>query len=111
MVNIEKKDNIDIVTFSTDRIDALNTDEIRARIGKLFENSNAKVIIDLKGIEYIDSSGFGSFLSLFRNARDNYGIIKFAGPEPKIRSLFEILNLHTIFEISDDRESCIRSFR
>jgi anti-sigma B factor antagonist len=111
MVNFEKKDNIDFVTFSTVKINALIADEIKDKIVRLFDNANAKVVVDLKGVEYIDSSGFGCFLSLFRAARDNYGIIKFTSPEPQIKALFETLNLHTVFEIFNDKESCIKSFR
>ena len=79
MINIEKRDKIDIITFTVDRINALITDELRDEIGKVFENANSKVIIDLKGVQYIDSTGFGCFLSVMRTARNNYGILRFAG--------------------------------
>ena len=46
MINIEKRDKINIVTFKTDTINALITDEIRDQIIKIFEASNSKVIID-----------------------------------------------------------------
>jgi anti-sigma B factor antagonist len=111
MVNFEKRNSIDIVTFSIDRINALIADEIREKIARLFENANSQVVINLKGVQYIDSSGFGCFLSLFRVARDSYGVLKFAEPEPNVRALFETLNLHTVFEIFPDTESCIRSLK
>lgn len=111
MINIEKKDKIDIVSFSVNKINALITDEIRDGINKLFDNSSSKVIIDLKGVEYIDSSGFGCFLSVMKAARSNYGVIKFANPEPRVMELFETLHLHTIFQIYNDIDVCITSFR
>lgn len=111
MVNIEKKDKIDIISFSLDKINALVTDEIRESISRVFENSNARVIIDLSGVKYIDSSGFGCFIAVMKTARNNYGILKFAKPEPVIMDLFQTLHLHTIFEIYEDLDTCIRSFR
>jgi anti-anti-sigma factor len=111
MINIEKKDKIDIISFSVYKINALITDEIRDRINNVFDNSNSKVIIDLKGVEYIDSSGFGCFLSVMKAARSNYGVLKFANPEPRVMELFQTLHLHTVFQIYDDIETCIRSFR
>jgi anti-sigma B factor antagonist len=111
MVNFERRDNIDFVSFSINKINALIADDLKAQIVKLFENANAKVVINLTGIEYIDSSGFGCFLSLFRAARDNYGVLKFTNAEPQIKALFETLNLQTIFEIFNDTDSCISSFR
>ena len=110
MINIERRNSTEIISFSVNKIDAHNTDEIKEGIAKVFNNSNSKVIIDLKGIEYIDSSGFGCFLSAMRTAKNNYGILKFANPEPKIMELFQTLYLHTVFQIYSDLESCIKSF-
>jgi anti-sigma B factor antagonist len=111
MINFEKRERIDIVTFSTDRINALNIDEIREGIGKVFENPNSKAIIDLKGVNYIDSSGFGCLLSIMRISKNNYGLLKFANPEPTVKQLLTTLYLDTIFQIFDNIEDCISSFR
>ena len=110
MIKIEKKDKIDIISFTVNKINALNIDEIREGILKVFDNSNSKVIIDLKGVEYIDSSGFGCFLSVMKAARNNYGILKFANAEPRVNELFETLHLQTVFQIYSDLDTCIRSF-
>jgi anti-anti-sigma factor len=110
MINIEKKDKIDIISFSVNKINALIVDEIREGILKVLDNSNSKVIIDLKGVDYVDSSGFGCFLSVMKAARNNYGVLKFANPEPRVNELFETLHLQTIFQIYSDIETCIRSF-
>jgi anti-sigma B factor antagonist len=110
MINIEKKDDLDIISFTINKIDALITDEIRDIINKVFEKANARVIIDLRGIEYIDSSGFGCFLSIMKSARNNYGVLKFATPEPRIMELFQTLHLHTVLEIYDNLDDCVRSF-
>jgi len=111
MINIEKRDKVDIISFSVSNINALITDEIRDRITKVFDISNSKVIIDLKGVEYIDSSGFGCFLSVMKAARNNYGVLKFANPEPRVTELFKILHLHTVFQIFDNVDNCLSSFK
>jgi anti-anti-sigma factor len=111
MINIEKRDKIDIITFTIDRINALITDEIREEITGVFQNGNSKVIIDLKGVQYIDSTGFGCLLSILRTARNNYGVLKLANPEPAVMEVLKTLNLHTVFEIYDDIDACVRSLR
>jgi anti-sigma B factor antagonist len=111
MINIEKRDKVDIISFTVNKIDAMITDDIRESINKVFDNSNSKVIIDLKGVEYIDSSGFGCFLSAMRAARNSYGILKFVNPEPRIMELFEALHLHTVFQIYNDLDTCISTLR
>jgi anti-sigma B factor antagonist len=111
MINIEKKDKIDIISFSVNKINALIIDEIREGIMKVFNNTNSKVIIDLKGVEYVDSSGFGCFLSVMKAARNNYGILKFANPEPRVSELLEMLNLQSVFQIYSDIDTCLNSFK
>jgi anti-sigma B factor antagonist len=111
MINVEKKEKIDIITFSVSNINALITEEIKEGIMKVIDNPNCKVLLDLSGVNYIDSSGFGCFLSLMKAARSNYGVLKFSNPEPKIMELFMTLHLHTVFQIYDNKEACLASFK
>jgi anti-sigma B factor antagonist len=111
MINIEKVDNVEIVTFTVNKINAFVTDEIKEKVIKLFEHAGTRLVIDLKGVEYIDSTGFSCLLSCYRESKNNYGMMKISNPEPSVRSLFEILHLHTVFEICNSTEECIRSFR
>jgi anti-anti-sigma factor len=111
MISTEKRDKIDIVTFNVDRINALITDEIREEINKLFGSGVSRIILDLSGVKYIDSSGFGCLLSVMKSARNNYGLLKLANPEPAVMQVLQTLHLHTVFEIYDDLEACVRSMR
>jgi anti-sigma B factor antagonist len=111
MINIERKDKIDIITFKVDKINALITEDLRNEIVKVFESGNSKVIIDLKGVKYIDSSGFGCLLSVMKTARNNYGILKFVNPEPPVMQVLKTLNLHTVFDIYNDIDVCLRTMR
>lgn len=111
MINIEKRGKIDIITFTVSKINTTTIDEIKEGVSRVFENPGSKVIIDLQGIDYIDSTGFACFLSLHKAAKNNLGILKFANPESRATELFHTLHLHSVFELYDDMDSCIRSFR
>ena len=113
MIKVTEIDNsVDHVTFDgVEKFNALISEEARVQLSKLFEVANAKVILDLTGISYIDSSGFGCFLTTMKSARNNYGILKLCNLDPGVKALFNTLQLHTIFEIYDDLDGCIASFR
>jgi anti-anti-sigma factor len=111
MINIEKKGKIDIISFSANKLNATTIDEIKEGMSQVFTNPHSKVAIDLKGVEYIDSSGFAFFLSLHKAAKNNYGLLKFVHPEQRVMELFNTLHLHTVFEIFDDMDECINSFK
>ncbi len=111
MIRIDRVGNVDVVTFTIDRINALLTDELREQVTRLYENPGSKVIIDLKGVDYIDSTGFSCLLSCFRESKNNYGIFKISSPEPSVLRLFEVLHLNTVFDICSSTEEALKSFR
>jgi anti-sigma B factor antagonist len=111
MISIEKRDKIDIITFTVDRINALITEDLRDEIGKVFQNGSSKVIISLQNVKYIDSSGFGCLLAIMKAARNNFCTLKFASPEPAVMEVLKTLYLNTVFEIYNDLDQCVRSMR
>jgi len=109
MITIEKRGKIDIISFTVDRINALITDDLRDEVTKVLENGSSKVIINLKNVKYIDSSGFGCLLILVKNARNNYCTIKFAETEPEVMEVMKTLFLDSVFDISSTLDECVRS--
>lgn len=110
MIISERIDGVEVIGFSTDRINALNVDTVRPAIAKLFETPYTRVIIDLRGVDYLDSTAFAMFLYLLRAASSNYCKIKLCGLAPHPMELFELLQLHKSLDIYPDRDSCLRSF-
>jgi len=112
MIRSEKLDNsIELISFEgIDKLNAPVAEEAKELISRFFDTPSARVIIDLGNIKYIDSSGFGCLLSAMKASRNNYGIIKIFSPDPDIMALFRSLQLHTVFELYDNLESCISSF-
>lgn len=111
MIKTDKRDKIDIISFTVNKINALITEDIREEINRMSSAPSARIIIDLKGVEYIDSSGFSLFLSVMKSVRNNYGILKFANPDPRVMEVLRMLHLDTVFMIFDDLDACVRSFR
>jgi anti-anti-sigma factor len=111
MTVTDRKEGIDIISFRTDRINALNVDVIRPVIMKLFETPYTKVVIDMDGVNYLDSTAFAMFLYLLRVARSNYCTYRICSLTAGAGELFELLQLHQSLDIYPDRESCFESFR
>ena len=93
------------------KINVLETDAIKAGLLKLFEKPNAKVLINMEGIFFLDSSGFATFLSVSKAAGKNNGQIIFCKLSNSALDLFKVLQLHTIFNFIQDRDEAIQSFK
>lgn len=110
MIITEKAGNIEILRLATENLNALVSEEIKNDVTELFENGTSRLIVDLDGVKYIDSSGFGALLAITRNAKNNFGVVKFCNIDPGVMKVLEMLHLHTVFNIFPNRESCIASF-
>jgi anti-sigma B factor antagonist len=111
MIKIEKKKNIDIVNFhNIDRISAINCDSIKTELNQLFDKSNEKIIVNFDNIEFVDSTGFGALLSVFKTAQNKGGEIKLCNLRPEVVKLFKLLHLDNVFDIHSNINNCINAF-
>ncbi len=112
LFTIEKRDDTVIVHFKEDikKFNALITDEAKKQLNGLFDAPNTKLILSLKGIKYVDSSGFGVLLSLMKTANNKYGFLKICDVSDEVMELFKLLQLHNIFDIENSVEDCLKSF-
>jgi anti-sigma B factor antagonist len=110
MIKFETEGSTEIVSFGTDTLNALISEDVKDKINARVESGISRLIIDLDGVRYIDSSGFGCLLSVARSAKNNYCTVKYCSIEPEVFKVLELLHLHTVFSIYPDRESCLTSF-
>lgn len=111
MLKVEQINNIYIASFENiNRFNALITEPVKEQLNNLFNKPNTKLVLDLKGISFIDSSGFGVFLSVMKTANINYGQFKICNINAEVMELFKLLQLHNVFEIYSNLDDCLRSF-
>jgi anti-sigma B factor antagonist len=81
---------------------------------KLYEYLNRdmrKVVIDLKDVDWMNSTGLGILISGYTTLRNNNGSLKLANLTEKIQSLLTITKLVTVFESYDSVEEAVRTFK
>jgi len=72
---------------------------------------NPKVVMNLGEVNYIDSGGLGTLVSLYTSARNAGGTVKLAKLSKRVGELLQITKLLTVFEVFDDVEAAARSFQ
>jgi anti-sigma B factor antagonist len=70
-----------------------------------------KVVMNLREVNYIDSGGLGTLVSLFTTARNAGGAVKLARLNQRVGDLLQLTKLMTIFEVFEDEETAARSFK
>jgi anti-sigma B factor antagonist len=82
----------------------------RRRIHDLIERDRVKILVDLAGVTYIDSSGVGMMAAKLKTVREKGGDMRLLRLNSRGHRLFSVAKLHTAFEIFQDEAMALRSF-
>ena len=111
MLKTEKINNVIVVKFNDiDRFNALIVEPVKEQLKSFFNKPDTRLALNLEGIKFIDSSGFGVFLSIMKTANNNHGQFKICEIRPEVMELFKLLQLHNVFDLYESLDNCIASF-
>lgn len=82
----------------------------RRQIHDVIERGVRKIVVDLGGVTYIDSSGVGMMAAKLMTVRNAGGDMKLVNLTNKTHRLLSMIKLLSTFEVFEDQPSAIRSF-
>jgi anti-sigma B factor antagonist len=84
---------------------------IRDAIQEALKTDTKKLILDMGGVTYMDSSGVGELTGAFVSARNKGSELKLLHLTKRIDDLMQITKLATIFDIYSDEKEALASFK
>ncbi len=78
---------------------------LQGRLDPILTGGVREVVIDFKDVPFIDSSGIGEILRLFKLLRDRNGELVLLNPNRKLRELFTMYRFEKFMKIRDDMGS------
>ena len=91
-------------------IDMSNSPELRHALRSALENGTDRLVVDLSGVEYMDSSGLATLVEAMRSARAEPSVpMVICCLNETVRAVFEIARLDQFFEITDSRDEAVRA--
>jgi anti-sigma B factor antagonist len=108
-LTVEKIGSVSLAKIPGETLDAGSAKEFKAAAASML-TPGAKVIFDLSGLRFIDSSGLGALLSCLRQLNGVGGDLKLCGTSKPVRALFELVRMHRVFELCNTSEDAIRAF-
>lgn len=81
------------------KLNLATSGEVKAEFANIVKGKNGKLLVDMKNLDYIDSSGVGALLSLLRLCREFGWSLSFTNLQPSVKELFNFLQLTSIFKI------------
>ena len=78
---------------------------LREGVLKLLQNDRKQILLNLREVPYIDSSGLGEMVACYKGAREKNGTVKLLNPSEKVNELLQITRLEEVFETYRDEET------
>jgi len=92
------------------RLDASTAPRLRQEVLSLVEAGRRQLVIDLAGIDFIDSTGLGGLVTALRAMAKEGGQLKLSAIRHEVRRVFELTRLDKLFEIFPDTPTAAASF-
>ena len=105
-MTIEKMGSISLMVLPGNTLDASNAKEFKRSIEPILAN-NQKLMFDMSGLNFVDSSGLAVLLSCLRLLNASGGDLKLFGMTKPVRALFELVRMHRVFDIFNSKEEAI----
>ncbi len=109
-MNVREKNDVSIILVREERVDAHNSNDLKDGLKDLFDEGKKNVLVDLRDVRFIDSSGLGALVSGLKNAISHQGPLKLSALQPQVKSMFELTKLHRVFDIYSNTEDAMESF-
>ena len=109
-ITVDHIDGVAVATVPVEELDASNSNEFKRDIAPVLQ-ANSKLVLDLSLLRFVDSSGLGAMLSCLRQLTAKGGDLKLCSMSQQVRSLFELVRMHRIFDIHPTREDAMAAFQ
>lgn len=109
MIQVQQAEHTLVVEVAHTVFDAHTSKEFRGEMENKLKDRQ-QVVLDMSRVTFIDSTGLGALISCLRQVNAGGGDLKLCGLTANVRSLFQMVRMHRLFEIYNTRDEAVRAF-
>lgn len=109
-INHREVDHVTILDLEGRIVLGDETETLRSTVRDLIAKEKKKIILNLAGVDYIDSSGVGELVASFTAVRNSGGELKLLNLTQKVQDVLNVTKLYTVFDVKDDEFKAVKSF-
>jgi anti-sigma B factor antagonist len=92
------------------RLTSFEIGALRESISRLLKQGRKNIVLNLSGLQYLDSSGIGELARIYVSVVKQSGQMKVIGLSPKIEEILKITQLYQVFPEFPSEEAALQSF-
>lgn len=105
-----RDDNMVAILSLKGRLDLANGNKLKDDIKEILNSDRTSIHLNLKDLEFVNSSGLGAMVSVMKEIRQHRGRLTLSDMADYVREVFDITQLSHIFEIYPTEEEALSSF-
>ena len=109
-INERKRNDVTILDLKGKITIGASEEALRDAVHRVLDGGAQKIVLNLKDVTTIDSSGVGELVSSFTSAAKRGSKIKLTNLPPKINDILTITQLITVFDVYDSEDEAVASF-
>jgi len=109
-VETHTADNGITVVAATGRLDVAGAPMLKEAISEVVKNGPPRIVIDMEGVSFVDSTGLGSVISALKQIRGSQGELRLAAPNQQARVVLELTTLDRVFPYYATVEEALTGF-
>jgi anti-sigma B factor antagonist len=90
-------------------VDVYTAPALRDRIADLLDGGRQRLVVDLGGVEFLDSTGLGVLVAGLNRAREVGGTLSLVCPQERVLKLFRITGLDEVFAVHSTVDEALAS--
>ncbi len=98
------------VIAPTGRLDVAGAPALKDAIDGVTRGGTPKIVIDLEGVSFVDSTGLGSVIAGLKQVRSHSGELRLAAPNQQVRVVLELTTLDRVFPYYATVEEALNGF-
>ncbi len=106
MLSSELRNNVLVVRVEEKRVDASKAPIFKDEMAKCIESGPNQVVLDLSGVDFIDSSGLGAIVSCLKRLGPA-GSLAIAGATGGVSRLFALTRMDRVFALHDTVDAAV----
>jgi len=92
------------------RLDVAGAPSLKEAVTEAVKTGPQKVVIDLEGVSFVDSTGLGSVIAALKLVRSSKGDLRLAAPNQQVRVVLELTTLDRVFPYFATVEEALTDF-
>ncbi|HEY0541262.1 MAG TPA: STAS domain-containing protein [Actinoallomurus sp.] len=90
-------------------LDVATAPQVRDLLIRLIDEGRYRLVLELSGVDFVDSIGLGVFVGVVHRLRPHDGSLAVAAPSPQTRKVFEITQLVRVLPLFDSLGSAVEA--